>query len=375
MFLRRMKPHFVLPLAASMLMASAGFAQTTNTAVPDPMGGLQPPKLGGETNAALLYFQAFERLSREDGNLIQDKYTERKSGWVPDEATTKLLVANQRYIEDLMFAANTPACDFGVRYDQGFEALLPHLGLMRRGVRVLLADTYRLVHEGKEGEAAKRVAAVFHIADHMRNDRVLISSLVGIAITAAGTNCCEELLKDGKMSNEIARAAVTALRAQHDDDFMGFRGAIEGESRLAVDWARTRFKGPTAGAEFARILSGEQNNLAADVTNPITKMDEAQLGAELDRMAAYYVEVRKAMDEPDTQKRFNALAEEATQGKWGPATQLAGASFSVAHIGYTKARNERERTIKRLDAFLRGEDPNVVAPLTGEGAKKGEAKK
>lgn len=375
MSLRRVMPLVVLPLAASMLMASAGFAQTVKPATPDPMGGLQPPKLGGETNAALLYFQAFERLSREDGNAIQEKYTERKSGWVPDESTTKLLVANQRFIEDLMFAANTPACDFGVRYDQGFEALLPHLGQMRRGVRVLLADTFRLAHEGKNGEAAKRVAAVFHIADHVRNDRVLISSLVGIAMTTAGMDCCEELLKDGRMKNEIARAAVSALRAQHEDDFMGFRGAIEGESRLAVDWARARFKGPTAGAEFARVLSDGQNNLAADVTNPVSKMDEAQLGAELDRMAAYYVEVRKAMDEPDTQKRFNALAEEATQGKWGSATQIAGASFGVAHIGYTKARNERERTIKRLDAFLRGEDPNVVAPLAGEAAKKGEAKK
>lgn len=371
---RCVSPGFVIPVVTSMMLVSSGVAQPVDKAVSSALGELQPPKLGGETNAALLYFQAFERLSSEDGRLIGDKYTERKSGWVPDEVTVKALVANQRYVEDLMFAANTSACDFGVRWDQGFEALLPHLGLMRRGVRVLLADMYRLVHEKNEGEAAKRLGAVFRIGDHMRNDRVLISSLVGIAITSAGTAACEELLKEGRMSNEIARAAVSALRAQHEDDYMGFRGAIEGESRLAVDWARGRFKGPTAGAEFTRVLSQGQSNLASEVTSPLAKMDETQLGAELDRMAAYYVEVRKVVGETNAQERLNALEEDVTQGKWGAAAQLAGASFGKAHFSYAKARGERDRTIKRLDAFLRGEDPNVVAPLDGKPGKEGVTK-
>lgn len=375
MNLRRTVSLLVIPLAASLLVASNGLAQSASPAPQDKMAGLQPPKLGGQTNAALLYFQAFERLSQDDAKLIVDKYTERKAGKFPDEETAKVLLANQRYIEDLMFAANTSACDFGIRYDQGFEALLPHLGHMRRGVRVLLADAFRLVRDGNSEGAAKRVAAAIRIAEHASHDRILISSLVGGAITSAGVNFCEELLAEGALTNAVARAASTALKEQRDDDYMGFRAAVQGESTLAVDWARSRFKGATAGADFARTLTSSTSTPALEMTNPLTKMDETQLSVELDRLAAYYVEVQKAWDTPEAAKRLTELEEELQQGKWGSAAQIAGAAFGKSRASYQRIRAERDLAIKRLDAFLRGEDPNVVAPLGGEAAKKGDAKK
>ncbi len=375
MNLRRSVSRLVIPLAASLVVASSGLAQSAPTTPQDKMAGLHPPTLGGQTNAALLYFQAFERLSQDDAKLIVEKYTDRKAGRFPDEETAKVLLANQRYIEDLMFAANTSACDFGVRYDQGFEALLPHLGHMRRGVRVLLADAFRLVREGKSDGAAKRVSAAIRMAEHASRDRILISSLVGGAITSAGVNFCEELLAEGALTSEVARAASTALKEQREDDYMGFRAAVHGESTLAVDWARGRFKGATAGADFARVLTASTATSVQEMANPLTKMDETQLGVELDRLAAYYAEVQSVWDTPDAAKRLTELEEELQQGKWGAAAQVAGAAFGKSRVSSQRIRAERDLAIKRLDAFLRGEDPNVVAPLGGEAAKKGEAKK
>lgn len=364
----------VLPFAAAVLPAVPSLAQTSAPSKQDLMVGLQPPVLGGESNAALLYFQAFERLSREDGNLIGEKFN-NSAGWYPDEAVTKVLVANQRFVDDLMFAANTPACDFGVRYDQGFEALLPHLSPMRRGVRTLLADARRLVQSGDHAGAGKRIAAVFRIGDHTRHDRLLISSLVGSAITSAGITACEALFTDGKMSNEVARAAVTALKEQHEDDYLGFRGAVEGEASIGLNWTRATFKGPTAGADFVKRVTDGMNDRSGDVTNPLTKFDEAQLNADLDRLAAYYDEVRKAWSESDVQKRLGTLEEELQQGKWGLSARVVGASFRQSNASYNRVRGERERTIKRLDAFLRGEDPDKVAPLASTETKKSEGKK
>lgn len=373
MSLLRVGRKSVVQTAVLVVFASAGLAQSAPSANPDPMGGMRPPLLAGQTNAALLYFQAFERLSREEGNKITDKYTERVPGKFPDDETRKLLIANQRYVEDLMFAANTPACDFGVRYDEGFAALLPHLGLMRRGTRVLLADAIRLVRDGKQDEAGKRVAAIFHMADHTRNDRVLISSLVGAAITAAGIQFCEDQLAEGTLSNEVARAAMNALKDQHEEDYLGFHADIEGEGVLTIDWARNKFKGPTAGADFMRTFAEISDGPAREAANPMLKFDEEQLHADLDRTAGYYAEVRKVWDLPDASDKLAALEEEVTQGKHGLAARIVGASFAKVNISAKRAIADRALEIKRLDAFLRGEDPNKVAPRSD--AKKGETKK
>lgn len=321
-----------------------------------------PPKLNGRTNAALLYYQAFERLSMEGAQKVREEF-KNTSGWYPDEALTKILVANQRYVDDIITAANTSACDFGIQYDQGFDALLPQLGKLRTAARVLAADARRCLRENDESGVAKRLSAIFRIAEQTRNDRILISSLVGTAICSLGLRAGEALLSEQKMTPTIARAIHTALKEQNAEDLFGTRTAVQTESDMVVVWGKRKFTGASAGADFLRSMSASMGMGASDLTNPLAGMNEAQLHADLDQLAKYYEDVKEAWDKPDAADRLAKFEERTKEGGYGHSAKIVGAAFGKALASNRRIIGERERGMKRLEAFLRGEDYSKLPPV------------
>src|SRR5690606_1879579 len=97
--------------------------------------------------------------------------------------TASTLLEVQAYNMSLLLrAAEMEQSSFGVDYEDGFNALLPHITPMRFSARLLLMDADRLMSESEPAEAAKRCAAVIRMSQHLTMDALLINSTVGFSL-------------------------------------------------------------------------------------------------------------------------------------------------------------------------------------------------
>ena len=121
------------------------------------IGSLAAPAAGDNRNAALYYWRALYSLDRDfqrqTGDLLQH---DRTADWAPPESTVAKLKENRDFITQLLQASRIDKCDFGIAYDEGFMALLPHVGPLRSGARILAMDAHRLMAENIRSELKRR---------------------------------------------------------------------------------------------------------------------------------------------------------------------------------------------------------------------------
>jgi len=345
---------FSLTRSVAVLIAVAGLA----LASPAPalasgdlfQGASPPPAIPGKNNAALLYYQAWQS--------IDDQVRGQMNTGEADDAT---LIKHQSYIESLLRAAETRDCDWGLRYEEGIELLLPHLGALRGTARTFKGDAERLfdaTDEESHRQATRRIAALYPMAMHIRGDRILISSLVSQAIAALGNSKVEELLVEGKLSASNAQTILNAMRELPKEDAFGLLDSIRGERDIFIDWIRATFKGDKAGADFvARMGSSvEAGNLAA---SQLATMNEKQLGEQIDKALPYYDLVIKAWNQPDGLAKIDELENGIKSGEYGALATIILPTFRVAHISNTRISGETARTLKMLEAYIAN---NAVLP-------------
>ncbi len=154
------------------------------------------PEFKGPTNAAILYYRAFMFMNEETSKKVSDAISQTDPNWIPDAEVCKLLADNDNAIYTFIRGSKLEIADFGVEYSAGIGALLPHPGKLRAGARLLAVDARPLAHEGKPDEAAERVAAIFNMSRHTTQERLLISSLVSIAIHSLGCVQAEYLINN-----------------------------------------------------------------------------------------------------------------------------------------------------------------------------------
>lgn len=90
-------------------------------------------------------------------------------------------------------------------YDQGFDLLLPHLGGCKGTVQALCAGTVDALHRGRPDEALDDLLAIVGVVDLVKDERLLISQLVGIACVALGSTAVWEALQaEGWTDGQLA---------------------------------------------------------------------------------------------------------------------------------------------------------------------------
>ena len=87
-------------------------------------------------------------------------------------------------------------------YKKGFDLPFPHLGWLKESAQWLDAAALYDLHEGDPKIACTDVRAMLAIAKGESDERVLISQLVRIAITAIGANATWEILQNPNISDE-----------------------------------------------------------------------------------------------------------------------------------------------------------------------------
>ena len=168
-------------LMVFLVYVVAGPASVTQAYPPDP------------DNAALLYYQGF--LSVPDFNevartLIGDV---ARGKVAPNDEVRKHIEESRGAIGMAEAAAEAPECDWGFRFSQGFEALMPQLSQARFLTFILIADARVRAADGDYRGALERCMTTLAFSHHMGDD-TLISYLVSLALRTLAYNCMQDVM-------------------------------------------------------------------------------------------------------------------------------------------------------------------------------------
>lgn len=157
------------------------FASPTPAYPPDP------------DNAALLYYQGFltlAELNEEARDRIRDV---AKGEAEPDDKVRQDIGKCDGAIQFAEAAAPVPACNWGFRFSQGFDALMPQLAQMKFLTFVLIADARIRASDGDYKGALERCLMTGTFAHHVGDD-TLISYLVALAVRDLGYRCMQDII-------------------------------------------------------------------------------------------------------------------------------------------------------------------------------------
>lgn len=311
-----------------------------------------PPVLQGKQNAALAYHQLRDAVTKEQGAALGNGWTSRDEGPLTEEHR-KLLAEHRDYVQGILRATEIEDCDWGIQYQDGFGALLPHLGQLRGFCRVLLFDSRRCLADNDKRGYVERVNGVYRLSRHASQGPVLISSLVGEAIQATAVAETRQQLDAGRLDVETARGLLNAARGNVGDDTHHYKDAIRMEAYLAVDWVKSRYTGADAGKRLLAELSFMDDGRETE-THDVAGMDGEALAREAEKARAYYEEVQRIWDDPDAARKFEEVQKRLEEGKYGTFTFLI-ASFERCHRSMVKGKSELAVLVKDLEGFVRGE--------------------
>jgi hypothetical protein len=202
-------------------------------------------------NAALAYWQGFavmgDHLKREDLNKLADHPV---TGPVSAEAAAGVDLADDA-LACLRRGAAVRRCDFGIDYDAGPGALLPHLGKARQLARIAVLRANLNFDKGKPAEAMEDYLAAVTLARHVGTDGVLISLLVGFSVEGWVIEALAERLP----SLDAKTADVLHVRWDAIVPPGTAQAAIRAERSLFLDWFVAKLRSTVDGkAEVKRVL-------------------------------------------------------------------------------------------------------------------------
>ncbi|MBX3365126.1 MAG: hypothetical protein KF866_10200 [Phycisphaeraceae bacterium] len=301
-----------------------------------------------QSNAALVYYRAwmvhhaaFEEYRRLMSD-IEDPF---------DPKITAFLVANQSMLQAFLRAASIRECDWGIEYDQGFGALLPHLGNMRIICRMLQHDALRLASQDRMDEAAERAAAIFAISTHMANDRVMISALVSAAIISLGNSTVESILAAGVLTPAAKDHLLQGFARLNLADPAAFLPAVRGEAEFLAGWFKPKYASLGGGIRFLREIMP----LASPAE--ITRSEYMQfalsgpdaLADEIDRAARLVAQMAEAWRTPDGLTVIRHYTSEVEQGKHGLVAKVLVPALDRAFETESVLRAELDRVINIVE--------------------------
>ena len=152
-------------------------------------------------NAALLYYQGFLALAELDDEartLIGDV---AKGQVAPDDKVRQYIHQCHGAIGFAEAAAAVPACNWGFRFSEGFDALMPQLAQARFLAFILVADARVRAADGDCRGGLERCLMTDTLARHIGDD-TLISYLVSIAVRNVGYKCMVDVV--GQARGDVA---------------------------------------------------------------------------------------------------------------------------------------------------------------------------
>ncbi len=302
-----------------------------------------------DQNAALRYWRAFDMDNQTlDEILAASKSNDWAQGWRPDEEFLRDLESQRGMIDALLEASLLEQCDFGVDYQKGFEALLPHLGKMRRGAMLLMLEARVLADRGDIDGAVDRTRAVYAMAEHVTDDRILISSLVSLAMFRLADEMVISLQEAGLLApDHSATLGETLMRFDQNDPF-AIKRSIESERDITLSYLRRIVveRGIEGTIAYLDSLMETDEDLEAEMRSAIP--DEKSLDRQIASYEEYYTLVLQAWDRPDAQSRISDLEKLYIEGKDGYIVGNLAVAARTIHTRYIEGGEHYRQTMRRV---------------------------
>jgi len=340
----------------ALILAAAGSLLCTLGAPAQDFGPVVPPQ---DRNAALKYAYAYISFPEDLNKLVADvdmskvgfdKNPERQPKEYRD--ALEALSKGQETINLLIKASKLKKNDNEIEYESGIWALLPHLAKARSASRLLRLDARARLIQGDPNASAERLATIVRMADHLKTDRTLISSLVAAAMTSLAAQETTAQLDSGLLTPPARATILAAFRALDPVDPFSMKGAVRGERVIFLDWVKRTYTGPDAGKRLVAdgVLSVIGEDANSDGTKAIAAMSGAELAAEVDRLSPYYDRILAAWDQPDVADRLAALESAISAGEFGTLAKYFAPAMSKARQSSARIQDEVRGITKRLAA-------------------------
>ena len=287
-----------------------------------------------ERNAALAYHRTW-LMGHAALDEITLQVTSSEAGF-DFEAGSELdlaLSSNAELIADLLEATRIPDADWQTSYEDGIGAALPHLQKIRATARALAADAARMAREGDIDAAADRLAGMYDLARHSASDRVLIASLVSIAVGSLASERVGALLDGHEVSPEARQTILAAIDRMDPGDPFHTKRSFMGEGEMVVAALVRDLEDNNTDRGTGAAFVGVVGAMAGDASalGRIAQSDPGVLRRDAGLMLAFYRDVISAWDRPDAAERIRALESASARQEYGAMVTLLAPSISRAH--------------------------------------------
>ncbi len=128
-------------------------------------------------------------------------------------AVDNYLTLNDTYLDLLYEGATLPACRFDINVMAGFSMQLSHLAQMRQAARMLKLDALRATENRDLPLAVHAVIACFAAGDALRNEPILMSQLVRIAVNDIAMSTLEWVFSRQPLTDDLLQELAQILPA------------------------------------------------------------------------------------------------------------------------------------------------------------------
>ena len=190
------------------------------------------PKVSEAQNAAPLYRQAYQA---RNFKATEQNEIENMTGLTADFATRRpqILARNAQVFALLRQAAARPACSFDETWTQSIYSTGPkYYAEMRSLARLMRAQATQEARDGDSAAALRDVRVMFQMADHLKNEPVLIGFLDARSVAGMANGTLAEVLEIQPLPAAQLRAFEASLPATDWD--AAFQRSMLGERATAL---------------------------------------------------------------------------------------------------------------------------------------------
>ena len=146
-----------------------------------------------------------------------------------------------------------PHCRFNIRYEDGFEAVLPHLGTMRNAASLFSLSSAQRLSKGDTAGALQDTLNGIRLGEQLRTEPFLISQLVRIAILEINF----QTFWEGQVNHQWSAEQLTVFQEtfQSIDLLAGMESAIRAERNMINHWLPSVAQGGTQTQGFDELNS------------------------------------------------------------------------------------------------------------------------
>ena len=169
-------------------------------------------------NAALLYYQGFLSMPQHSEE-ARDLLSNVARGKIPpDDRIREEIAKSNGAIHFAEAAVKVPACNWGIQFSEGFDALMPQFAQIRLMTFVLIADARIRAADGDYRGALERCLMTETFAYHVGDD-TMISYLVSVSVRNLAYTCIQDVMSlaagDAELlqwlKNELAKSKINTL--------------------------------------------------------------------------------------------------------------------------------------------------------------------